>query len=100
MVLCVCEMGGGGEIYFRGNVWFSTTRWAPESVSTFRISENFPAPAGVRTPDRPACSLFTVVTELHGSNVHDNDQFGHASSRKNQVLVNEENAQTQQKLFV
>jgi len=32
--------------------------------------------------------------------VHGNDQCGHMSSGKNQVLVNEENAQTQQELLV
>jgi hypothetical protein len=45
-----------------------------------------------------ACSLYRLSHTAES--VHGNDQCGHASSRRNQVFVNKENAQSQQKLFI
>ena len=38
--------------------------WTPEPAWTFRRNENALASAGIRTPDRSARSLVTILTEL------------------------------------
>jgi len=38
--------------------------WVPETVWAICSREKYPAPAGIRTPDRLACSVNTIAITL------------------------------------